>query len=245
MGRYGTTGWPRGLCSASPGVGRYDAPPPCVFPSCSSFPRQTVLRPSRPRSRSPATHRGPNCFAASVATTTSTKAEQASPTCCERRSTSSSATSRPQPQRPVTCAAHDKFGGYEPSRIKNLCPHAAANWCSQMIIKWRTRSAPIQIFLSISVNDSNYLRLRPIFVLDVSFDAQLGSPATQTSFCHYGNPWRTGGNAIISNTALPPNTLAPTTSRDRTRSQSISLATSFEFGICVHPHFSCDEGVID
>jgi hypothetical protein len=36
--------------------------------------------------------------------------------------------------------------------------------------------------------------------------------------------WR---NACISNTALPPNTLAPTTSRDRTRSQSISLlATS-------------------
>ena len=32
----------------------------------------------------------------------------------------------------------------------------------------------------------------------------IGSPATQTSFCHYGNPWRTGGNAIISNTALPP-----------------------------------------
>ncbi len=81
-------------------------------------------------------------------------------------------------------------------------------------------------------------------LLDVSFDAQLGSPATQTSFCHYGNPWRTGGNAIISNTALPPNTLAPTTSRDRTRSQSISLlATSFEFGTCVHPHFSCDEDV--
>src|SRR5882757_6511359 len=98
------------------------------------------------------------------------------------------------------------------------------------------------IFLSISVNDSNYLRLRPIFVLDVlldvSFDAQLGSPATQTSFCHYGNPWRTGGNAIISKTALPPNTLAPTTSRDRTRSQSISLlATSFEFGTCAPAFF--------
>jgi len=47
-----------------------------------------------------------------------------------------------------------------------------------------------------------------------------------------------GGNARISKTALPPNTLAPTTSRDRTRSQSILLlATSFEFGICVHPHF--------
>ena len=47
-------------------------------------------------------------------------------------------------------------------------------------------------FLSISVNDANYLRLRPIFVLDVlldvSSDAQLGSPATQNSFCHYGNP---------------------------------------------------------
>ena len=54
------------------------------------------------------------------------------------------------------------------------------------------------------------------------------------------------GNACISNTVLPPNTLAPTMSRDRTRSQSISLlATSFELGICVHPHFSCDEDVID
>jgi hypothetical protein len=54
------------------------------------------------------------------------------------------------------------------------------------------------------------------------------------------------GNACISKTALPPNTLAPTTSRDRTRSQSILLlATSFEFGIGVHPHFSCDEDVID
>jgi hypothetical protein len=30
------------------------------------------------------------------------------------------------------------------------------------------------------------------------------------------------------------------------RSQSILLlATSFEFGICVHPHFSCDEDGID
>jgi hypothetical protein len=29
-------------------------------------------------------------------------------------------------------------------------------------------------------------------------------------------------------------------------SQSFSLlATSFEFGICVHPHFSCDEDVVD
>jgi hypothetical protein len=55
-----------------------------------------------------------------------------------------------------------------------------------------------------------------------------------------------GGNACISKTALPPNTLAPTTSRDRTRSQSFSLlATSFEFGICVYPHFSCDDDVID
>jgi hypothetical protein len=50
----------------------------------------------------------------------------------------------------------------------------------------------------------------------------------------------------FSNMALPPNTLAPTTSRDRTRSQSISLlATSFEFDICVHPHFPCDEDFID
>ena len=83
-------------------------------------------------------------------------------------------------------------------------------------------------------------------LLDVSFDARLGSPATQNSFCHYGNPRSTCGNACISNTAFAPNMLAPTTSRDRTRSQSISsLATSFEFGICVHPHFSCDEDVID
>ena len=55
-----------------------------------------------------------------------------------------------------------------------------------------------------------------------------------------------GGNACISKTALPPNTLAPTRSRDRTRSQSILLlATLFEFGICVHPHFPCDEDIID
>jgi hypothetical protein len=55
-----------------------------------------------------------------------------------------------------------------------------------------------------------------------------------------------GGNACISKTTLPPNVLAPTMSRDRTRSQSISLlATSFEFGICLHPHFPCDEDVID
>src|SRR5712692_4769330 len=99
MGRDGTIAWPRGLCSASPGVDPCDAPPPCVSPSCSLSPRQTPLRPSRPRSRSPAGHRGPNCSAAPVATTTSTKAEQASPTCCERRSTSSTATPRPQPQR--------------------------------------------------------------------------------------------------------------------------------------------------
>src|SRR6476660_5041219 len=99
MGRYGTTGWPRGLCSASPGVDQCDALPPCVSPFCSSSPRQTPLRPSRPRSRSPAGHLGPNCSAAAAATTTSTKAEQASPTCCERRSTSSTATPRPQPKR--------------------------------------------------------------------------------------------------------------------------------------------------
>src|SRR5437899_12909879 len=98
MGRDGTTGWPRGLCSASPGVDPCDPPPPCVSPSCSSSPRQTPLRPSRPRLRSPTGRRGPNCSAAPVATTTSTKAEQASPTCCERRSTSSTATPRPQPK---------------------------------------------------------------------------------------------------------------------------------------------------
>jgi hypothetical protein len=62
----------------------------------------------------------------------------------------------------------------------------------------------------------------------------------------YGNPWSNGGSACINTMVLPPNTLAPTTSRDSTRFQSISLlATSFEFGICVHPHFSCDEDVID
>src|SRR6266436_4017213 len=99
MGRDGTTGWPRGLCSASPGVDPCDAPPPCVSPFCSLSPRQTPLRPSQPRSRSPAGHRGPNCSAAAVATTTSTKAEQASPTCCERKSTSSTATPRSQYRR--------------------------------------------------------------------------------------------------------------------------------------------------
>src|SRR5580698_1335963 len=52
-----------------------------------------------PRSRSPAGPLGPNCSAAVAATTTSTKAEQASPTCCERRSTSSTATPRRQPKR--------------------------------------------------------------------------------------------------------------------------------------------------
>lgn len=55
-----------------------------------------------------------------------------------------------------------------------------------------------------------------------------------------------GGNACISKTALPPNTLTPTTSRDRARSQSILLlAMSFEFGICVDLHFLCDNEVID
>jgi hypothetical protein len=55
-----------------------------------------------------------------------------------------------------------------------------------------------------------------------------------------------GSNACTSKTALPPNTLAPTTSRDGMRCQSILLlATSFEFGICMHPHFSCNEEVID
>src|SRR6267143_4644194 len=102
MGRDGTTAWPRGPYSASPGVDPCDAPPPCVSPSCSSSPRQTPLRPSRPRSRSPAGHRGPNCSAAPAATTTSTKAGQASPTCCERRSTSSIATLRPQSKRRIS-----------------------------------------------------------------------------------------------------------------------------------------------
>src|SRR4029077_18133326 len=66
------------------------------------------------------------------------------------------------------------------------------------------------------------------------------------SFRPYRNSWSIGGNACISKTALPPNMLAPTTSRERTRSQSISLlAASFEFGISVHPLFSYDDGVID
>jgi hypothetical protein len=68
----------------------------------------------------------------------------------------------------------------------------------------------------------------------------------KSRFRLYGNPRSIGGNANISNTALPPNTLAPTTSKDRTRSRSISLlATSFEFGIRVNPLFSRDEDVID
>jgi hypothetical protein len=67
----------------------------------------------------------------------------------------------------------------------------------------------------------------------------------KTRFRAYGNPRSIGGSACISNTALPPNTLAPTTSSDRKHSQSISfLATSFEFCIGVHPLFSCDEEVI-
>src|SRR5260221_4488941 len=99
MGHDGTTAWPRALCSASRGVDPCDAPPSCVSRSCSSFPRRTPLRPSRPRSRSPAGPRGPNCSAASAAITTSTKADQASPTCCERRSTSCTATPRPQRKR--------------------------------------------------------------------------------------------------------------------------------------------------
>src|SRR4029077_5071389 len=112
MGRYGTTGWPRGLCSASSGVDQCDALPPCVSPFCSLSPRQTPLRPSRPPSRSPAGHRAPNCSAAAVVTTTSTKAEQASPTCSERRSTSSTATRRPQPKRrPDGPPGRDPEGG--------------------------------------------------------------------------------------------------------------------------------------
>src|SRR6478609_7153279 len=108
MGRYGTTAWPRGLCSASPGVDPCDAPPPYVSPSCSLSQRQTPLRPSRPHSRSPAGHLRPNYSAAAAATTMSTKAEQASPTCCERRSTSSTATPRPRP-KDVLKALPDKL----------------------------------------------------------------------------------------------------------------------------------------
>src|ERR1700676_3546074 len=95
MALDGMTAWPRGLCSASPGVDTCDAPPPSASPSCSSSPRQTPLRPFRPPSRWPVGHRGPNCSAAAVAITTSTKAEQASRTCCGRRSTSSIATPTP------------------------------------------------------------------------------------------------------------------------------------------------------
>jgi hypothetical protein len=79
-------------------------------------------------------------------------------------------------------------------------------------------------------------------LLDVSLDTRppLNSARVpfRTRFRPYGNPSSIGGRACISNTALPPNTLAPTTSRDRTRSQSISsLATSFEFCIGVDPLF--------
>jgi hypothetical protein len=51
---------PRGRASASPGLGPYDAPPPCASPSCSSSPRKTPSRPSRLRSKSRARHRGLN-----------------------------------------------------------------------------------------------------------------------------------------------------------------------------------------
>jgi hypothetical protein len=84
-------------------------------------------------------------------------------------------------------------------------------------------------------------------MLDVLLDTRspLNLPP-KIRLCPYGNASNIGGNTCISNTALPPNTLTPTTSRDRTRSQSISLlATSFEFGIWVHPLSSCDEDVID
>jgi hypothetical protein len=49
---------PRGRSSASPGLGPYDAPPPCASPSCSSSPRKTPSRPSRLRSKSRAEHSG-------------------------------------------------------------------------------------------------------------------------------------------------------------------------------------------
>ena len=88
--------------------------------------------------------------------------------------------------------------------------------------------------------DSDQLSL-----LDVLLDVSLHTPlplnwpvSLKTRLRLYGNPRSIGGNACISNTALPPNALAPTTSSDRTRFQSISLlATSFEFGICVSPTF--------
>jgi hypothetical protein len=95
---------------------------------------------------------------------------------------------------------------------------------------------------------------RAIFVLDALLDVSLDPPSPpnlarvplKTRFRLYENPRSIAGNACINNTAHPPNTLAPTTSRDSTCSQSTSLlATSFEFGICLHPLFSYDDGVIN
>jgi hypothetical protein len=60
-------------------------------------PEADAIAPVPAASRSPAAHRGPNCSVAAVVTTTFTKAEEATPKCCERRSISSIATRRPQP----------------------------------------------------------------------------------------------------------------------------------------------------
>jgi hypothetical protein len=95
---------------------------------------------------------------------------------------------------------------------------------------------------------------RAIFVLDALLDVSLDTPSPlnlarvplRTRFRLYENPRNITGSACINNTAHPPKTLAPTTSRDSTCSQSTSLlATSFEFGIRLHPLFSYDDGVID
>jgi uncharacterized protein len=45
MGRYGTTGWLRGLCSASPGVDQCDALPPCVSPCLLVVPEADAIAP--------------------------------------------------------------------------------------------------------------------------------------------------------------------------------------------------------
>jgi hypothetical protein len=70
-----------------------------------------------------------------------------------------------------------------------------------------------------------------IFVLDALLDVSLDTLSQlnlahvplETRFRPLRKPMKYGGNVCISKTALPPNTLAPTTSKDRTRSRSISL----------------------
>src|SRR4029453_5608638 len=89
----------------------------------SLSPRQTPLRQSPPPSRLPAGHRGPNYSAAAVVTTTSTKAEQASPTWCERRSISSTPTRKPRPKtRPDSPPGRVAEGGIACSQLSRLHP---------------------------------------------------------------------------------------------------------------------------